>query len=104
MHCTILILSPQEIKITVGKRKGILLAVESSYLLTKKHTKRKTMEQVKYLGPGMNISMPPTSQILAFLVCSSTLELLAIQGCKYRECHSNALLKTSRCSQSVQVF
>lgn len=51
-------------------------------------------EQVKYLGPGMNTSMPSTSQTLGFLVCSSTLESLAIQGCKYGECHSNTLLKT----------
>lgn len=41
------------------------------------------MEQVTYFGPDMNRSMPSTFQILAFLVFSSTLELLAIHDCKY---------------------
>lgn len=41
------------------------------------------MEQVTYFGHNMNSSVPSTFQILAFLVFSSTLVLLAIQDCKY---------------------
>lgn len=41
------------------------------------------MEQVTYFGLAMNSLMPSTWQILAFLVFSSSLELLAIHDYKY---------------------